>query len=283
MKLLEQKVEEFNLGREPKFKGDIVKSTLYLVHSLEADKLKASAKALKKITNFKAIKTCHIDNLEDLLNEDKNSIMIYTTHLALDKEIELHKQISNWAFEHNIFQLNPYNKIAKIFDDKYLFYVLMLANEIKQAFTVSLMKRDSVMLGDEREKLDSFANLVLKPRHGTEKIDFAIIESRKFELDHPSIKKIKRYDDCLVQEYIDFDKEFKVLYCSGKFYYPKGIKEDLEALLSDFVDVIENFGNRNEIIVPQIFTIDILKSKDQYIILEANIRPAAVYNYVLSV
>lgn len=279
MKLLEQKIEEFNLGREPKFKGDVKQSTLYLVHSLDAKQLKESIKTFKKLSEFKHVRTCHIDKLDDLLKEGKDSLMIYTTHLVLDKEIELHKQISNWAFEHNIFQLNPYNKIAKIFDDKYLFYVLMVANEIKQAFTVSLMKRDAVLLGEEREKLDSYDKLVVKPRHGTEKIDFAVIESRKFELDNQAIKKIRKYDDCLVQECLEIDLEFKVLYFYGKFYYPKKIKEDVKDLLNDFLDVIESFGAKNEIIVPQIFTVDIVKSGDKYTILEANIRPAAVYNF----
>lgn len=279
MKLLEQKIEEFNLGREPKFKGEVKQATLYLVHSLEAKQLKESVKTFKKLTEFKSVKTCHIAELDELLKLDRDSVMIYTTHLALDKEIELHKQISNWAFEHNIFQLNPYNKIAKIFDDKYLFYVLMVANEIKQAFTVSLMRKDAVLLGEERDKLDSFEKLVLKPRHGTEKIDLSLIDSKKFELDNPGIQKIRKYDDCLVQEYLDIDLEFKVMYLQGKFYYPKKIKEDVKDLLDDFLDVIEAFGVKNEIIVPQIFTVDIIKSGDKYTILEANIRPAAVFNF----
>jgi len=279
VKLLEQKVEEFNLGREPNFKGELKKSSLYLVHSLEAKELKDSVKAFKRFSDFKSVKTCHVDELEKLLKQDKDSLMIYTTHLALDREIELHKQISNWAFEHNIFQLNPYNKIAKIFDDKYLFYVLMVANEIKQPFTVSLMKRDAVILGEEREKLDSFETLALKPRHGTEKIDFQAIKSTQFEFDHAVIQKIRKYDDCLVQEYIEPELEFKVLYFSGKFFFPKCAAKDVYELLDNFLDVIENYGAKNEIIVPQIFTLDIIKSQGEYTILEANIRPAAVYQF----
>jgi hypothetical protein len=280
MKLLEQKIEEFNLGREPKFRGDIKQATLYLVHSLDASQLKESIKAFKSMTDFKSVITCHIDDLGKLLDKDKDSLMIYTTHLALDKEISLHKQISNWAFEHNIFQLNPYNKIAKIFDDKYLFYVLMIANEIPQPYTVSLLKKGAVILGAERVKLDSFDSLAIKPRRGTEKIDFASIKSLKFELEHPAITKIRKYDDCLVQEFIEAELEFKVLYLHGKFHFPKNISEtSLNPLLEEFVDLIESYGTQNEIIVPQIFTLDILKRAHEYIILEANIRPAAVYSF----
>jgi hypothetical protein len=280
MKLLEQKIEEFNLGREPKFRGDLKQATLYLVHSLDAKQLSESVKAFKSMTEFKTVTTCHIDDLDKLLDKNKDSLMIYTTHLALDKEISLHKQISNWAFEHNIFQLNPYNKIAKIFDDKYLFYVLMTANEIRQPYTVSLLRKDAVILGAEREKLDSFDSLAIKPRHGTEKIDFESIKSLKFELDHPAITKIRKYDDCLVQEFVEADLEFKVLYLSGKFYFPKNIREEkVYSLLEEFTDLIESYGAQHEIIVPQIFTLDILKRADDYIILEANIRPAAVYSF----
>ena len=142
-----------------------------------------------------------------------------------------------------------------------------------------MIKKDAVLLGEERDKIASFDSIVVKPRHGTEKIDLETIESIRFDLDHPAIKKIRKYDSCLVQEYIEPDLEFKVLYFSGEFHFPKAIKEDIKDLLDDFLEVIESFGAKNEIIVPQIFTLDIIKSQGKYIILEANIRPAAVYKF----
>ncbi|MCE2929482.1 MAG: hypothetical protein LW817_07630 [Candidatus Caenarcaniphilales bacterium] len=273
-------IEEFNLGREAKFKGDLQETTLYLVHELAEEKLASSADELKTKLGLKAVKTCLLKNLDELLQIDKSQLMIYSTHLSLDKEIVTHQEISSWALKNNIFQLNPYNKIAKIFDDKYLFYVLMVANDILQPYTISLFKKGAYIDGYELDKLYQFPELIIKPRHGTENIDTKKIKLSEFDIEHELISKIRRYDDCLVQEAIDIAKEHKLIYLNGKCFSMLEPSQGLKDIVMEFVDLIDQYASKNEIIMPGIFTMDILEAtNNKFYFLEANIRPAAIYRF----
>lgn len=276
MSILLEKIEEFNLGRGKSFRGDIRNSTLYIIHELDASQLSSSIAKLRELTQFREIQTIHISALDEFLPsvEDKDSAVILTIHLALDQEINTHRRISNQVFNSDIFQMNPYNKIAKIFDDKYLFYALMTANAIKQPYTELISKGQKF----NSQKLNCYSKLIIKPRHGTEKIGFKRIDSLNSEETLEHINKIHDYDDCIVQEAIEFNSEFKVLYLQGKFYAKREIDKSLKAEIYEFVDLIDDYAKRNQIIMPEIFSLDILETMDRgYLILEANIRPAAIY------
>ncbi len=281
MKRLLERVEEFNLNREKRFRGKIENSILYLVHDLNSNELSSTITALKSITKFQDIIALQSQNLNSILGKEKNSVLL-TLHLALDTELLEHNRISNWAFEHNFFQLNPYNKIAKIFDDKYLFYALMCANDIKQAFTVSWIKGTEALGSNDRTKLEGIKNFVIKPRNGTEKMDFLLVDNLDSETSLKHIAKIHQYDDALIQEAINFSSEFKVLYFQGDFYSSRNINGKLENLLFDFVELLEDYSSDNQIIMPEVFSVDILELNggDDYLILEANIRPGAMYKQI---
>ena len=74
--------------------------------------------------------------------------------------------------------------------------------------------------------------------------------------------------------------EFKVLYLHGQFYAKEQIDKSLMAQLNDFLDLLDDYAKCNELIMPEIFSIDVLETMDRgYLFLEANIRPAAIYNF----
>lgn len=279
MRNLANKFEDFNLGRELKFRGSKKNLSLYLVHGLDGQLLESSLKAIKEKTDFKEVLTCHCDNLDKLLELDPKSFYIYTVHLPLDEEINLHKMISKWAFDHDIYQVNPYNKIAKIFDDKFLFYALMTANEIRQPFTLTIHTNHKVISDEEKSKLSKFDLVAVKPRHGTEKIDFAVIPVNELSVGHEHISKILKYDDCLLQEYIKDAKETKALYLFGDLYIQENWGEAQKKFITEIVNVIDEFAWTNQIIMPEIFSIDLMLRGDEIIVLEVNIRPAAIYKY----
>lgn len=279
MRNLANKFEEFNLGRNLKFKGSKKNMTLFLVHGLDAKILDKTKKALKEKTEFKDVICVDFNNISKLLDYDPKSIYIYVVHLPLDEEINIHKEVSKWAFDHDIYQVNPYNKIAKIFDDKFLFYALMTANEIRQPFTLALHRNNKVLTEDEISKLMRYERIVVKPRHGTEKIDFAILNSKGLDVNDPAIQKILKYDDCLIQEYIEDPKETKALYLFGDIYIMDDWGAEQKNFTAEIVDVIDNFASSNQLIMPEIFSIDLMYSKNEILVLEANIRPAAIFKY----
>ncbi len=289
MSVLHKNFEEYNLGREKRFRGDIDNATLYIIHDLDAKELEKTINRLKELTEFKDIETIHSDKLDEFLNqlEQKDSAVFLTMHLALDNEIANHQKISGKLLSKSVFQLNPYNKIAKIFDDKYLFYALLTANAIKQPYTELIAQNHPISdkyLNEMQGRLSKEAeHLIIKPRNGTEKIDFMEFDS----LNAPDVKKqiikIHKYDDCIIQEKISISQEFKVLYLQGKLHISKTQSEKAsdKALLTELyevVDLIDDYAKQNQIIMPEIFSIDVLETMDKgYIILEANIRAAALY------
>ncbi len=282
MRSLANKFEDFNLGRELKFRGSKKNLSLYLVHGLDGKLLESSLKAIKEKTDFKEVLTCHYDDLNKLLELDPKSFYIYTVHLPLDEEISLHKTISKWAFDHEVYQVNPYNKIAKIFDDKFLFYALMTANEIRQPFTLTIHTNHKFISDEEKNKLSKFQSIAVKPRHGTEKIDFAVIPVTELNVGNEAISKILKYDDCLLQEYIKDAKETKALYIFGDLYIQENWGDAQKKFIAEIVNVIDEFAWANQIIMPEIFSIDLMKQDgSEIIVLEANIRPAAIYKYQL--
>lgn len=281
------KIEEFNIDREKDFKGKLSDSTLFLVHDLDEKDLASTIKQIKSLKIFKDTKTLNAKYLKDNISKlPPSQSLIFTVHLSLDHEINTHHSISQLAFEHNIHQLNPYNKIAKIFDDKYLFYALMKANDIEQPLTASILKKsgNDKYLTEEYSKFTGFNKIMIKPRHGTEKIDsYALENLPNWTNAQELIKKITSYDDCLVQEFIDFKHEFKVLYFMGGFYtQAKSNNPNLKIFLDEFIELLKDFALTNKIIMPQVFSLDFLEKPDtKLVLLEANIRPAGIHRFTV--
>ena len=291
MSILHKNFEEYNLGREKRFRGDISSATLYIVHDLDAQELEKTISRLKELTEFKSIETLHSSQLDETLSklQHKNSAIFLTMHLTLDNEISNHQKISSKLLSHSVFQLNPYNKIAKIFDDKYLFYALLTANAIKQPYSELIAQNhhyDEDSLKEIQARLLKHSqHFIIKPRNGTEKIDFMEFDSINTTEVKEQIAKIHKYDDCIVQEKININKEFKVLYLQGKLHITKTQSEKAsdQALfveLYEIIDLIDDYAKQNQIIMPEIFSLDVLETMDKgYIILEANIRPGALYRH----
>lgn len=289
MSVLHKNFEEYNLGREKRFRGEIGNATLYIVHDLDAKELEQTIYRLKELTEFKDIKTLPSSNLDEFLSklEHKDLAVFLTMHLSLDNEIANHQKISGKLLSESVFQLNPYNKIAKIFDDKYLFYALLTANAIKQPYTELIAQNHPInekLLNEMQSRLSKEAKeFIIKPRNGTEKIDFMEFDSLMNSEVRQHINKIHKYDDCIIQEKININQEFKVLYLQGKLHVSKKHPEKAsdKALLTqlyEVVDLLDDYAKQNQIIMPEIFSIDVLETMDKgYIILEANIRAAALY------
>ncbi len=272
--------EEFNLNRTARFKGQTENTTLIIVHELDAQELLATQKYIECQCKYKAVKLVNVETFkQEINNYPITETAILILHLKLDTEIHLHQELSALCFKRELFQLNPYNKIAKLFDDKYLFYVLMTANEIKQAQTINLPCNNTAPLALVPTNLKN-KSIIIKPRHGTEKIDTMHFDNASQGL--TLIQQVHQYDDCMLQEFISSKNEYKALYLQGKFYLREtNIPKGLQSYLSNFIDVLDNYARQNKIILPSIFSIDLLeKENDQLIILEANIRPAAIYSFI---
>lgn len=279
------KIEEFNLDRERDFSFELKDTTLYLVYNLELKDLKQTINQIKSYKIFKDIKAINYHTEKEKLNTlDPSRSCIFSLHLSLDEEINTHHLISQTAFEQNIFQINPYNKIAKIFDDKYLFYVLMKANDIKQPLTISVLQKSDITtcLKEEYPKFKNFKKIMVKPRHGTEKIDSLSFETEEsFTNASELIKKIIRYDDCLIQEFIEFKKEFKVLCFMNNFYTIEKLSNPyLKKYIVEIIDILNDFALSNKIIMPKVFSLDFFEKENQELVLiEANIRPAGIFRF----
>ncbi len=272
------KFEEYNIGRVRSFHLNFSEAKVFLLHDLEAEILSETLKHLKSLEIFAELETVYFKNIDSLDTNDLENSVIFTTHLNLDSEIATHQKISSWAFEHQFYQLNPYNKIAKLFDDKYMFYVLMKANDFKQAETFVVAKGQATL---EDLQLKDFRKLILKPRCGTESRDTEIVDASELSLNNDIVCKILNYDDVLIQNFIEKKNEFSVLYLCGKFYSKTKIDNpNLENTLKEFTEMLEDYSRRNQVIMPHVFSLDILElDSGKLMILEANIRPAKIYSY----
>ena len=123
---------------------------------------------------------------------------------------------------------------------------------------------------------------MVKPRHGTEKIDSLNFETQEnFSNAQDLIKKIIRYDDCLIQEFVDFKKEFKVLCFMNNFYtIEKQSNPYLRKYIQEIIEILNDFALNNKIIMPKVFSLDFFEKHNQELVLiEANIRPAGIHRF----
>lgn len=270
--------EEFNLGRQKSFYSNFIDAKLFIVHDLEVAVLSETLAYLKESQIFQDVQTIYFKNIDSLQGVNRDKTLILTTHLNLDSEISSHQMISSWAFEQKLYQLNPYNKIAKLFDDKYMFYVLMKANDFKQANTQVLSKLHNSL---DKLQLSSFNKLMIKPRCGTESRDSDSFETSDNTGQAELVEKILNYDDVLVQEYLETNNEFSVLFLDGKFFLQApNDNPNLKQTLNEFLEMLDDYSRRNQVIMPHVFSLDILElTSGKLMILEANIRPAKIYSY----
>ncbi len=247
---------------------------LYIIHELAAGDLAETAKYLSKLYGLET----ELMSLDSSWSFEPSS-QVLILHLALDREIETHKSISERLSAFDIQQLNPYDKLAEIADDKYLFYEYMLAAELPQAAT-SVVSRGSLNEDELKSIIYDFASehsgIVLKPVHGTEKIDFMqLLEMDILDIASEHAQKVLSYDDLLLQKYISAEAEYRVLYLDGKFYakseFPVEYKNQLEAIIAALA------------LKPRIIALDLLLKDGLLLALEANIRPAAMARCVYAV
>ncbi len=239
---------------------------LSIIHELDPSYLQSSSKWLQDCLCLDEIELISLDQLTEFAKPSAALVL----HLALDKEIYTHRKISQYLSERGVLELNPYQAFAELCDDKYLFYEHMLAAELPQAKTQLFTQQQ---LGSLETTLGSAMKpFVLKPRRGTEKLDFW--SGSDMEAALKQAQQIWAYDDLLLQDYIEHRAEYRVLYLAGKLYTTsfeasraldsnKQVQEIIEALESLLAGV-------------WIFAIDILDTGTSLIVLEANIRPARI-------
>ncbi len=241
--------------------------TLYIVHDLDAKELKNTLEFLKKKLFYQDINLIKLKELKELQNYE--DLEILTLHLSLDKEIETHQKISNFAKEQGIAELNPYNDYI---DDKFSFYNLMLANDFEQPKTFLIEIQKS--LEGIKEEIKT-KKLIIKPRHGTENLDVKAFSAYDTELEN-HIQKIHKYDDALVQDYQVFEKEIRIVVIDGKIFSKSSLNNELKALAKEVLEVINLKADQKT----RILALDILKTKNSYMVLEANQRPAGIFKLV---
>ncbi len=244
---------------------------LYIIHELAAGDLAATASFLAASLGYDA-------ELVDLNSawsfDDGSSVLIL--HLALDREIETHKLVSERLLAYPVEQLNPYDKLAEVADDKYLFYEYMLAGEIAQAPT-SIISRGSINEDELKSIIHDFANqhggIVLKPSHGTEKIDYMqLLDMDILDIASEHAQKVLSYDDLILQKYISADAEYRVLYVEGKLFSKTEFPFELKSQVHAIIDALP--------LKPRIIALDILSANGVLIPLEVNIRPAGTFKCV---
>ena len=233
---------------------------IFIVHDLAPDILKASIEALIKITNINKIQT--LNKTEFLKLTENNSFShecsIITLHLDLNEEIKNHEKISRHAELLKINQLNSYTKVTELFDNKYSFYKLMLANDIKQIKTKLIEKNTNPEKALQRiaEFMKEYksSKYILKPNHGTESKDQFFIEhetfTRKLELEEELksyLKKVLSYDSIILQNFLNNSNTEKILYYKGQFINQNKHHEEI---LSEFLEALKALK-----IISQIFLV----------------------------
>ncbi len=243
---------------------------MYLIHELAAEQLHDTVKWLYG----QSITLVHVDDIASIPAAATTLIL----HLALDHEIDKHKSISAALERQGAKQLNPHDLIAQIADDKYLFYNYMQSAEIPQPAT-EMVTRGSYSDDELNNIIFAFATkhsasgVVLKPVHGTEKIDFFMMpDTELLDLAVQHAQKLLSYDDLLLQNYIVTEHEYRVLYFADEYYSPTNLDSSLLPQLESFVKALPS--------KPHVIAFDILDQDGVLIPLEMNIRPAAIHRCI---
>jgi hypothetical protein len=315
------KIESSSLDSAVHKASDDICSVL-IVCDLDPEYLSSTLEFLNSFSSLKSLsrsKTFSVISLDEFLNWgrdsansseiDKNaeneimhhslSIEILSLHLSLDNEIKNHKLISDQALKLGLKQLNPYNSLTELFDNKFLFYNFMLAEGFKQAKTCYLGENCSE--ADIYSILDNLAasgidSFLIKPCSGTESIDQYSFKLKEFPLKLDSllekITMIQRYDSVLIQEKLEFKEEYKIIFLYGSVFSAKALSEEILVLCSQLIaafkdylcfkteETARKYASSSEF-MSDIFSIDLLELvSGDLVILEANARPAGIFKCV---
>lgn len=300
---------------------DDISSSVFIVCDLDPEHLGLTVDFLNSYSLKKSLhKIFSVLRLEDFLNwgrdcidlseVDKNAeVEILSLHLSLDNEIKNHKLISDHALKLGLKQLNPYNSFAELFDNKFLFYNFMLAEGFKQAKTYFITKEES--LSELSATLQTFVSdlkldyptilispmrFILKPCSGTESIDQYSFDLEDIILKTPEflekIALIHQYDSVLIQEKLEFQQEYKIVFLYDNVFSAKTLSEKILALCSQLLSAFKDYARfkseetahklaSSSNILPDIFSIDLLElANGDLVILEANARPAGIFKCV---
>lgn len=279
--------------------GDDICS-VFIVCDLDPGYLSSTLEFLNSLKSLS--KTFSVVSIEEFLSwglDFNPSAEVLCLHLSLDNEIKNHKLISDHAFKLGLKQLNPYNSLAELFDNKFLFYNFMLAQGFKQAKACYLEKNCSkteiysILDNLTASGMDSF---LIKPCSGTESIDQYAFKLKGFSLKLDSIIEkitmIQSYDSLIIQEKLEFKQEYKIVFLYESIFSAKALSEKILAfclqLLAAFKDYacFKSEGTAckhasSSEIMPDIFSIDLLElASEDLVILEANARPAGIFKCV---
>ncbi|MEB3315780.1 MAG: hypothetical protein VKK32_06175 [Candidatus Melainabacteria bacterium] len=271
--------------------GDDICS-VFIVCDLNPEDLGLTLKFLNSFSSEKSLyKIFSVVSLEEFLSwglDFNPSAEILCLHLSLDNEIKNHKLISDHAFKLGLKQLNPYNSLAELFDNKFLFYNFMLAQGFKQAKTyylgINYSKTEvyDILDGLAASGMDSF---LIKPCSGTESIDQYAFKLKRFSLKLDSIIEkitmIQKYDSLLIQEKLEFKQEYKIVFLYESIFSAKALSEKILAFCLQLLAAFKDYACLKSEFMPDVFSIDLLElASEDLVILEANARPAGIFKCV---
>jgi hypothetical protein len=279
-------------------------STLEFLNSFSSEK--SLSKTFSAVSLEEFLSWGRDSNLSEIDKNTENQIMhrslsteILSLHLSLDNEIKNHKLISDHAFKLGLKQLNPYNSLAELFDNKFLFYNFMLAQGFKQAKTCHLQQ--SCSPAEVYSALDTFNasgmdSFLIKPCSGTESIDHYSFKLKEFSVKLDSILEkitmIQKYDSVLIQEKLEFKEEYKIVFLYDNIFSAKALSEQILDFCLQLLAAFKDYASfksegtackhaSSSEIMSDIFSIDLLElAGADLVILEANARPAGIFKCV---
>jgi hypothetical protein len=263
--------------------------SVFIVCDLDPSYLSSTLEFLNSLKSLS--KTFSVVSIEDFLSwglDFNLSAEVLCLHLSLDNEIKNHKLISDHAFKLGLKQLNPYNSLAELCDNKFLFYNFMLAQGFKQARTCYLEKNCSkteiysILDNLTASSMDSF---LIKPCSGTESIDQYAFKLKGFSLKLDSIIEkitmIQRYDSLIIQEKLEFKEEYKIVFLYDSIFSAKALSEKILAFCLQLLAAFKDYARLKSEFMSDVFSIDLLElASEDLVILEANARPAGIFKCV---
>ncbi|MCH2227715.1 MAG: hypothetical protein MK033_08070 [Candidatus Caenarcaniphilales bacterium] len=261
-------------------------SEILIVHELEAKLLNKTVEALSHISLKQNIVTI---NLEDFLNSSENyfntNTEILFLHFDLNNEISSHQLASKHARRLKLKEINPYNELSEIFDNKFLFYNFMLANGFKQAKSIKIDRTSnitqSINIIQNFAQKHNITKLLCKTVHGTESRDQLKLDINKSQELKQYLNNVHKYDDLLVQELIPITNEKKILCYESNLYCEQKLRTEEIKLINNFNSAVNFYTQKNNISTIKIYSLDLINAKqDKLILLEANIRPAGIYKQI---
>ena len=224
-------------------------SEILIVHELEAKLLNKTVEALSHISLKQNIVTI---NLEDFLNSSENyfntNTEILFLHFDLNNEISSHQLASKHARRLKLKEINPYNELSEIFDNKFLFYNFMLANGFKQAKSIKIDRTSnitqSINIIQNFAQKHNITKLLCKTVHGTESRDQLKLDINKSQELKQYLNNVHKYDDLLVQELIPITNEKKILCYESNLYCEQKLRTEEIKLINNFNSAVNFYTQK---------------------------------------